>query len=589
MFVGDGIPINIMSAWDIDDEESPEHGGRGGRVGAEHYSIVVHYKEAKVRHIIPHHVKRNERGEAVKSTYNKAMYQTEEGTPDTVRVDKVEKWTTKKDILDNMSSEAKQACNAIKTFLMKSICLIWYHNGNEDECSQFGGHHWHIVIQSEIGANGNYKYLHDVSAFRNMKTKVKNANGYVKVQLCRNVIAIIRHFNCKPRVFIGSNKLSIYKRWKEACELGHYEGPIDEFVEPDDGDDNIDIQGEKRYCTWDDEEPEAKKGGWECDEDMFVLPRNSERTIVVKETSGDQIGRLLKVLMKRYRANNMSEMFNAIGRLPQGVDQSYVDLWHRLAARGSTSKLMESTLNFLKCENMKKTFNQMVEEFCKTPDYLNPERYETPQSSYKFFIQWCKKQHIDVGAFITELMDVLNKVHPKINTFCLIGPSNAGKNCMFSDPLVHIFRYVGQIGNRGNDSAFMWQECINCSLVRIDECIMAPDHYEDLKLIMGGETMKVHVKFQAHATIYRTPVIMTGNKDPWVLNFAAKDAMMNRMHLYRVETDEDLKDIKLMHPGMWWYLMQQYGQLIKLKPFTRLEPYPEVVDQDVIDPTDPLD
>lgn len=578
-----------MSAWDIDEEESPDGVGGAGRDGREFYSIIIHYNGAQLKHLLPHHVKLNERGEPIKSSYKKTENQTVEGTPDSARTDKVEKWSTKKEILDAMPSEARQACNAIKTFFLKSMILLWYHNGTHDECAQFTKIHWHVVLMSEVGASGRYKYLHDIQAFRTMKTKVKAAGGYVRVQAVRSITGIIRHFNCAPRVYLGCNKFELYTVWKDAVAMGPASGSVDEFVDPVDAEDEAEAKCEKRYNSWDDDGPAKKRGGWECDEDSFVIPAASQVAVVVKETPSDATCRLLRVLMLRYRANNMAEMFHAIGELPKGVDESYKSLWYRLSTRPSISKIMESALNYLKCENQTKSFEQLVIEYCTAPDILSEATYETPLVSYKYFVRWCKTQHIDVGEFVTGVVDIINKKHPKINTLCIIGPSNAGKTVMVVNPIRAIMRYVGQIGNRGNESPFMFQECVNCSLITIDECVMAPGHYEDLKLMMGGETMKVAVKHQGHATINRTPVILTGNKEPWVLDYSAKDAMANRMQMYTVETDEDLKEVKLMHPGMWWYLKQQYNQLVKIKPLSRLEPYPAVVPAEEIETADPLD
>lgn len=578
-----------MSAWDIDDDESHETSGTAGRVGAEYYSIVIHYRGAQLKQLIPHHVRRNDRGEPIKSQYKKTENQTEEGTPETVKEDKVEKWSTKKDVLDNMQSESKQACNAVKTFLIKSGVLLWYHNGQQDECSTFPGVvHWHVILHSEQGASGNFKYLHDVSVFRTMKLKCQAAGGYVRVQAVRCLPGIISHFNTKPRLFLGCNHRSLYKSWQLSLEKPVL-GAMAEFVEELEGEEEaFNSKTEKRYSTWDDEGPIAKKGGWECDEDQFVLPAASKVAVVVKETPTDAYVRLLRILMTRYRVNNMSEMFHAIGKLPKDVDETYKALWYRLSGKNGIQKHMETCLNYLKCDNQTKTFSRLVEEFCTSPDILSSNDYETPEMSYKFFLKWCKKQHIDVGEIVTNTMDVLDKTLQKVNSICFTGPSNSGKTVMYSQPISQIMRFVGNIGNRGSDSPFIYQECVNCSLICIDECVMDPANYEDLKLLLGGEKMKVAVKHLGHATITRTPVILTGNKEPWVLDYSAKDAMLSRMFWYQVQKDDDLKEVKHMHPGMWWYLRQQYQNLEKLKPISKLLPYPLMTPEspEAVDPLD---
>lgn len=590
--VGDSFPtvaLRTMSAWDIDEEESHGSSGSAGRIGAELYSIIIHYPTATIMHMIPHHVKLDDDGQPVKSAYKKTEYQHAEGTRETVRENKVEKWATKKETLDGMKSETKQACNAIKTFLLKSSVLVWYHNSVQDECSQFAGkNHWHVVLKSDKGANGHFRYLHDVSHFRTMKVKVKAAGGFVRVQAVRYPIGIVAHFNTPPRHYIGCNNRYLHQLWKESLEKQLEEVNFVDLVEEAEGEEEFNKEKEKRYSSWDDEGPALKRGGWEADEEPFILPAGSKAPAIVKEQASDVTCRLLRMLMTRYRANNKSEMFNAIGTLPVGVDSNYKSLWYRMVGRAAIDRHMETCLNYLKCDNQLKAFSQRVDEFCSSPAVLPEDKYETPEMSYRCFVKWCSKQKIDVGELVTNIINVMDKTKSKINTICFIGESNAGKSMMISNPLRFIMRYIGQISNRGADSPFVYQDCINTSLIIMDECIMDPANYEDLKLLLGGETMKVSVKHQGHGTIQRTPVILTGNREPWILNYEAKTAMMNRMYYYEVSEDSELEHLKYMHPGMWWYLKQQYEQMVKIKPFSKLQPYPQPTPE-MADVEDPLD
>lgn len=575
---------NKMSGWDDDEEENVEKVGGGGRLGRPYYGIIASYKNAHYRHIMPHHYKLNNKGERIESSYNKAQYVTEEGTWKSVQTERVVKWSTKKDTLDKMSSEQRQACNAIKAFLMKEAVLLYFHNGACDECALFKEPHWHIVVKSQIGANGHFKYLHDLHHLKTMRAKCDNAGGYVKVQSIRIIECMVRYCNTPPRKFMGCSYKALFDIYNEAKSAGPIapDQNVADFFDPPEEDEEEEVKVDKRYNSWDDDAaPPAKKqckNGWEEDDDdqrLFVVPDGSKSAIVVKQTPTDQVCRLLKTLMLRYKAYNMAEMYIATSRITDEAEIPFKRLWERLSVRHSISKHMESVLQRLKCENYNKTFQTLVEEFCTTPDTLDPDKYECVTDSYKYFITWCKKQHIDVIEFVTNIIDVVNKTHEKFNTVCLIGDSNSGKNCMFSNPLKPIMKYVGDISNRGNESQFLWQDCINCSMICIDECVMSAQHYEDLKKILGGEPCKIAVKHQGHSTLCRTPCMLTGNRDPWLLNYADKAAFLNRMYYYPVSVDEDLKDIKKIHPGMWWYLQQQYGRT-RLLPPSKLKPYPKV-------------
>lgn len=582
-----------MSGWDIEDndDDSPQP-GTAGHVGSEFYTIVVHYKGAKLKHMLPHHYKEDANGNPIKSIYKSTQNMTEISSQEDVVEKRTVKWATTNDMLQSMSTESKGACNAIKSFLSKNKVLLWYHQGDEDDCAKFGKNHWHIIIKNELGANGHWKYLHDVSVFRTLRLKVQAAAGYAKAQKVRYLNGLIMHLNCAPRIFMGCNHKELMVLWREAKSCGAIPGRIDELVEDDPSTEDVDVRAEKRYNSWDDDDtgPVAKKkSSWDSDEEPFVLPAASKAAVVVKETANDSACRLLRVLMVRYQANNKSEMFKAISTIPAAVDEKYKRLWYRLATKASTAKNMETSLDYLKCENMSKSFEQLVHEYCTSVPMLDAAKYEPVDESYKYFIQWCKNQNITPGVLITNTIDVMNKVHNKINTICMTGASNSGKTVMYANPLKAIMRYVGSIGNRGNESPFIWQDCINTSLICIDECIMNPAHYEDLKAIMGGEPLKAQVKHQGMGTVQRTPVILTGNSEPWVLNYDARDAMINRMYQFEVKEDCDLKEVKYLHPGMWWYLKQQYGQEEKLKLFKKLTPYPAQVDDVPIDDCDPLD
>lgn len=585
------IPItHRMPGWDIEEEENDEMNVTAGRTGKELYSIVVHYAGLKMSHAIPHHVKRDANGKVVMSSYKKTEAMSEEGTPQSVKEEKVVKWATKKDTLDGMNPDTKQACNAFKLFLTKSTVGLWFHDANTDQCSMFGGAHYHVLLRSEKTASGSWKYLHDVTSFRTMKTKVKaTSKGYVRVQAVTSPVGITCHFNTAPRKFLGCNTKEIFKLYLEATKTHQPLLSFNDCVEAADPEEVEADAVDRKYSSWDEDEPPSKKGSWDDDEDKttFVVEKKLEGVMAIKETPGDRTTRLLKLLMNRYRANNMSEMFARIGKLPADMDVQYKALWYRLASRPSTSKLMATTLEYLKCESQGLKFFDMVKCFAAQP--FDNTNYESVRDSYEFFITWAQKQGWDVIKLINDVVDVLDKKREKVNTIALIGASNSGKTVMFAQPLVKICRFVGQVGNRGNASEFIWQECVNTRLISMEECCMAPEFYEDLKLLFGGEVMRVAVKHQSYATLERTPVILTGNKDPWSFDYTGKIPMQNRMCYYSTREDTDLKEIKALHPGMWWYLMQQYDMNREgLIPIEQLEPYPLMDECEEVNPDDPL-
>lgn len=591
----------MSDEWDIEEPGSREDKESIVKIGKPYYGIIIHWEKTQPKQMIPHHIKVDQKtGQPVKSNYKESAYQTVPGKRSTVFEEKVVKWATAKDVLDEMQHDCRQACNSVKAFINKNYVLLYFHNGATDLCTAYTEPHWHVILKSEIGPKGYPRVLHDVQAYRNIKTKCAATNGgYVKAEYVRDITSIIRHMNCAPRIYMGCNSKALWKEWNIARNLGdELCVSISDLVEPIEGeDDDIAAKEEKKFDSWaiDDDDDctpsKNKKAKWDPtdnDQDEFIVPPPSKLTVVVKTTKAEDTCRLLKILMLRYRVNNPSEMFNAITNLPPNTDENYKNLWFRLATKVSTKNLMETTLNMLKCETVSKSFEVLIDEYCKMPDLLKSTEYETPECSYRIFLNWCKFQRMDVCAFVTDIMDVVNKKLPKINTLCVIGGSNAGKTVILVNPIRAICRYVGMIGNRGNNSEFIYQGCVNCRLIVIEECVMDPKYYEDLKLIMGGETAQVMVKFEKNSTISRTPVILTGNDVPWLLDYRAHDAMRNRMHLFNVKSCDDLKDVKLLHPGMWWYLKQLYGIEDKPPHFSKLIPYPVLEPAVVVDEEDPL-
>ena len=146
---------------------------------------------------------------------------------------------------------------------------------------------------------------------------------------------------------------------------------------------------------------------------------------------------------------------------------------------------------------------------------------------------------------------------------------------MICNPLRHITIFNGQVANTGNDSAFIYQDCINARCIYMEECINDPKHFENLKLMFSREPMKVQVKHQFNSTLCRTPVICTGNAVPWQLKMTEEKIFLARMHWFRVTPWEELRHVKQMHPKMWWFLIQQYGRPGTLIPMKKLMPLPE--------------
>nr|WAX26092.1 MAG: nonstructural protein [Army ant associated chapparvovirus 8] len=150
------------------------------------------------------------------------------------------------------------------------------------------------------------------------------------------------------------------------------------------------------------------------------------------------------------------------------------------------------------------------------------------------FPLWFTLRYHDINAreFILDFWNVLFLTSDKHNVLCLQGPSNSGKT-YFIRPLANIFNY-GEVVTGGT---FMFQNCINTEMIIWEEPLIGSDYAELCKRVFEGMTTQVNVKFKPPQTLYRTPVIMTTNKDVWHYCDSDESAFRNRMFHYNFTKD----------------------------------------------------
>lgn len=559
----------MAAAWDIDDgandgwNDNEDSTTTSTRTGAAHYMIVLHYKGLKPAQFVPQHLQYDHLGKPLMNSFNKTQQKVENATATSVYDKKVVKWTTKMDILNQLDANEKAICNSLKAFLTKNQSAIFYHNANTDQCAQFGGPHLHIVIESEKTANGKNRQLFDITQYKNLKLKVQHAGGYMKCQGVKNIDAVLKHFNTAPRIFMGTNNMFLFKtiNYVRAPSTEVYPTLAESLLEGEEEDETVEpivrnYSGFEEIDSQPIDKVVAKRhaSGW--DDDIVTLGYESKKPLLIKETDKERYARVTKMLCLRWNAFTIPDMYKAMAALITiDEEKEFINLWNKLALKGCTKSNLETIKNAVEAEYIYKSFAELINEICQQP--LSPDEYETPEDSYQYMISWLEEQKICPLEFVQQVFDVMDRKHEKINTLCMIGGSNAGKTQMFSLPIRTICKFIGTIGNRGANSDFVYQECVNKRVIAIDECVMQPANLEDMKLLLGGEEIRVNVKFAGHSLIKRTPCILTGNKDLWVLDQSNAVPMRNRMYYYTVHSVDELKDItKKINPKVWWYLMQ---------------------------------
>jgi len=126
-------------------------------------------------------------------------------------------------------------------------------------------------------------------------------------------------------------------------------------------------------------------------------------------------------------------------------------------------------------------------------------------------------------TFLT-ICRIFDRENGKQNSVCLVGPKSCGKT-WFLDGFAKLARFVGTPKNFIKGDTFAWSDCVNCRLLRFDECripIQAETWIEKFKEITGGQDTQVNRKYEVNAIVEKTPVFMSANSDPFVNNSSEK-------------------------------------------------------------------
>jgi hypothetical protein len=156
--------------------------------------------------------------------------------------------------------------------------------------------------------------------------------------------------------------------------------------------------------------------------------------------------------------------------------------------------------------------------------------------------------------FLFDLYCVCEKKIPKKNAFQVISHPNAGKN-LFFDTVIHWYTNFGQIANFNKHSQFPLMDAVNRRICVWNEPSCEASSFEDIKMLFGGDTMKVRVKFQHDAVVDRTPIIILGNNNI----FPTDETFKCRMFHYAWRPYNDLKHVqKKLDPNAWIELLKKY-------------------------------
>lgn len=150
-----------------------------------------------------------------------------------------------------------------------------------------------------------------------------------------------------------------------------------------------------------------------------------------------------------------------------------------------------------------------------------------------------------VYMFCKQLFNVLDMVKPKRNTFVIIGEQSSGKN-FFVDPIAASLVNVGFLGNPNKHNNFAYQDCVNRRIIIWNEPNYESSETDTLKMLLGGDTCPVRVKFRNDCVVHRTPIIIMSNEDLPLIN---DPVFQNRIYVHYWKTCPMLVEYtKKCHP-----------------------------------------
>jgi len=545
-----------------------------------YHTIVVRHDYLEPKFFIPKRAKKNSSGQYFKSKFEDKFIE-EDCPPRDIYKQPIIGWRTRKPDLDGCPPDKKRIINAVKSWLSDSDCALWYHNGNCDSLSLFGGRHLHVVVKTDTNIDGTPRVLHNNAKYRTMRKVLADTSGSVRSQIVRRLPNLCAHLCTPPRHYMGSRNKELGRILSELH--GNPPEPIQysDCVEDEpESEDNWNEPVKDKGTEWDFDpapaefiQPSRASDPWAEEDDQwggtskdnawgssFNVPKGttagqSELMLMnTKRTARDGKVTVMTWLCRQFDKYSLEELRLAISKLD---DDNHIKMrWETLQHHQGLAQIVDSVSRAERVKYNSFSFMDLCKHFMSNPLVIDPG-YMKLENSLKLWLKWCQAQQIDAGQMLWEIAIVLDKRLPKRNTLCFVGASNAGKTIVMSKPLRTLVKFPALIGNVQSTGQFTWQDCSNVRAIFIDEGMFAPEQLEKFKSIAGGDETTVDVKHQSCVVIPRTPVIVTSNYDPWRMQMNERTALMNRMFYHNVRSQEFLKNCqKDFNPAIFYFMMK---------------------------------
>lgn len=161
-----------------------------------------------------------------------------------------------------------------------------------------------------------------------------------------------------------------------------------------------------------------------------------------------------------------------------------------------------------------------------------------------------------VKDFMLRLYSICERTIPKKNSMFILGRPNSGKT-FFIDMVAGFYLNIGNVKNVVRGQNFPFNDCVNRRLLIWNEPSIMPSGFDSVKMLAGGDPCPTAVKYQGDATITRTPLIFTSNRQI----FNKEPVWTSRIAFEEWSPCSILKTITgYPHPKTYIYLVNKYVQ-----------------------------
>lgn len=190
------------------------------------------------------------------------------------------------------------------------------------------------------------------------------------------------------------------------------------------------------------------------------------------------------------------------------------------------------------------TIKNFLEFYSEPRTYLFQDIYHTGNVYYdvdesvQHVSALLENSFLDVSKFLQDLVDVIDRRIPKVNTIEVVAPPSTGKTWFF-DMICDFFINVGHLKNMNRYSQFPFQDCTQRRIILWNEPNCHSEFLDTLKTVYGGDRCAAAIKCKDDAVIYRTPLIVTSNN----AIFPSSDALDARRRKYEMKPWNALKQV----------------------------------------------